>query len=88
MNIWDILKKELEAFPQELQEKIRQEEIEREEEVIQHERTLCIIKATDAFLDAKIPKERIIALLQKHWDLRRSEAEEALWKAENRVKRH
>ena len=88
MNIWDMVREDFKDFPQELRERIRQRELEREEEIIQHERTLCIIKATDAFLDAKIPKERFIALLQKHWDLRRSEAEEALWQAENRAKRH
>ncbi len=87
MSSWDKVKEEFKNFPQDLLESIRQRELEREEEIIQHQRKLSIIKATDAFLEAKIPKERIIFLLQKHWDMRRSEAEVALQRAENRAKR-
>lgn len=87
MNIWEIVKEELKDFPQELQEKLRQGEIEKENEIIQQERKLSVVRATDAFLEAQIPKEHIIFLLQKHWDLRQSEAEDALWRAENRAKR-
>jgi len=31
-------------------------------------------KATLALLEASVPRDQIVALLQKHWDLRRSEA--------------
>lgn len=88
MSIWNDIIEEFKDFPQELRERLRQSELEREEEIIQQERALSVLKATDAFLEAEIPKESIIALLQKHWDLRRSEAEKALWQAENRAKRH
>ena len=88
MSIWNDIIEEFKDFPQELRERLRQSELEREEEIIQQERALSVLKATDAFLEAEIPKESIIALLQKHWDLRQSEAEKALWQAENRAKRH
>ena len=73
MSIWNEIIEEFKDFPQELRHQ---------------ERARSIRRATDAFLEAKIPTERIIALLQKHWDLRRSEAEKALWQAENRAKRN
>lgn len=83
MNIWD----ELKDLPQVLRKKFQQYMTERENEIISQERELSVIKATDAFLEAKVPRECIISLLQKHWDLRQSEAEKALWQAENRAKR-
>jgi hypothetical protein len=88
MSIWYEIIEEFKDFPQELRERLRQSELEREEEIVHQERARSIRRATDAFLEAKIPKESIIALLQKHWDLRRSEAEKALWQAENRAKRN
>lgn len=87
MSMFDILKEEFKDYPQELQARIRQDMIEREEEIIRQEQMLSVMRAASAFVEAKIPKERSISLLQKHWDLRRSEAETALQQAENRAKR-
>lgn len=87
MSMFDILKEEFKDYPQELQAQIRQEAIKREEEIIQQERSLSVRRAASAFVEARLPKERSISLLQKHWDLRRSEAETALQQAENRAKR-
>lgn len=87
MSILDTLKEEFRDFPQELQDQIRHGAIEREEEIIQQERSLSVRRAASAFVEAKIPKERSVSLLQKHWDLRRGEAETALLQAENRAKR-
>ena len=42
-----------------------------------------IEKVTLALLEASVPKDQIIALLQKHWDLRRSEANQFIEEAEN-----
>lgn len=48
-------------------------------------RHISIIHTSDALLEAKISDEKIIALLQKHYDLRRSEAEKSLQQAKNRA---
>jgi len=42
------------------------------------ERIIGIEKATAAMLEAKVDEETIIKMLQKHWDLRLSEAEALL----------
>ena len=56
-----------------------------EEEIIKHNQVVSVIHASDALLEAKLSDEKIIALLQKHYDLRRSEAEKALQQAKNRT---
>ena len=86
-TINDRLKKEFKNFPRELWEDIKQDKENHQNEIILYERKQCIRKATSAFLEAKIPKERIISLLQKYWDLRRSEAEMFLKLAEYRAKK-
>ena len=54
MSIWNTISEEFKYFPQELREKIRSLENEKEENIIRHERALSVIKATDAFLEEKI----------------------------------
>jgi len=87
MSIWNDIIEEFKDFPQELRERLRQSVLEQEEEIVQHERRESVRKATNALLEAKVPKAKIIQLLQKHWDLRQSEAEKALFIAEHRIKR-
>lgn len=48
---------------------------------------MSIIHTTDALLEAKVSDEKIISLLQKHYDLRRSEAEKSLRQGKNRLVR-
>ena len=43
--------------------------------------------AADALLEAEQTDEKIIMLLQKHYDLRKSEAEKELTQAKNRLER-
>ncbi len=48
-----------------------------------YERVIGIEKAVLAMKEAKVKKETIIAMLQKHWDLRLSEAENFVYTDED-----
>ncbi|UWP60866.1 hypothetical protein [Ruminococcus gauvreauii] len=78
------LMQELRNIPSEFLDVITQVIENHENEVIAHMRNISIIHTTDALLEAKQTDEKIILLLQKHYDLRRSEAEKALKQAKNR----
>lgn len=45
------------------------------------------MRGASALVEANIPREQSVFLLQKYWDLRPSEAEKAIWQAENRAKK-
>ena len=86
-SIKDYLIQELKNCPRELIARVQQIIADNEDELIRHQNSLSIIHATDAFLEAKLPEEKIIFLLQKHWDMRRSEAVNAIEQAKNRAAR-
>lgn len=48
----------------------------------------CMIKMLDLLIDSKLKETEIISLLQKHFDLRLSEVEDAIRKAKNRRNRN
>ena len=87
-NIKENLMQELRNIPSEFLDTIAQVVESHENEVIEHMRIVSIIHATDALLDADQTDEKIISLLQKHYDLRRSEAEKAVKQAKNRLEKH
>lgn len=66
------------GFGSELLESIRENANTKLDEVAFEEMIIGIEKATAALYEAEIEDEKIIYLLQKHWDLRRSEANEFL----------
>lgn len=51
------------------------------QDAVEEERIINIDKAVVAMFEAEVPDEKIIELLQKHWDLRRSEAEDFVERA-------
>jgi hypothetical protein len=59
-------------------QQIREDCNTRLEEAASEERIIGIEKATAALCEAKVEDEKIIYLLQKHWDLRPSEVERYL----------
>ena len=82
-NISDKLKK----FAGELLD-IKDQAIENHDNEIREDMfAMSIIHTTDALLEAKVSDEKIISLLQKHYDLRRSEAEKSLRQGKNRLAR-
>ena len=48
---------------------------------------ICMLKTLDLLLDTKLKDDEIIRLLQKHFDLRMSEAEDMIRTAKNRKTR-
>lgn len=84
-NLKDIFLKELKNFPSEILETVIQIIEKHEDEVIEHMRAISIIHGADALLEGELSDEKIILLLQKHYDLRRSEAEKVLQQAKNRA---
>ena len=79
------LKMEFKDFPAEIRDRIQSEYQEMIREAVYNEQIYSIQKATLSLLEAKVPKEQIVALLQKYWDLRRSEANNFIKEAENIV---
>lgn len=84
-DLKNILVQKLKDCPRELLETVEQVVEIRELEAIEHYRVISIIHGSDALLEAKLPDEKIMQLLQRHYDLRRSEAEKALQQAKNRA---
>ena len=69
------------SFSQEILNGIREKNYERIDEAVFAEKADCLLKTTKAFLELEVSEEKIILVLQKYWDLRRSEAVEILEKA-------
>ena len=64
------------GFGSELLERIRENCNARLDDAAFEERIIGIEKATAALREAEVEDEKIIYLLQKHWDLRLSEAKD------------
>lgn len=82
-DLWNQVKKQFKDFPAEIRNRIQTDQQEVIEKAVLSERICSIEKATLALLEANVPKNQIIALLQKHWDLRRSEANQFIEQAED-----
>ena len=82
-DLWNQVKMQFKDFPAEIRNRIQADQQEVIEEGVLSERICSIEKATLALLEANVPKDQIIALLQKHWDLRRSEANQFIEEAED-----
>ncbi len=82
-TIKELLKQELKDIPSKFLDKITQVIDNHENKIIAQMQALSIIHAADALLEAKLADEEIIFLLQKHYDLRKSEAEDTLKRAKN-----
>ena len=81
-NLWNQVKMQFKDFPAEIRDRIQAEQQEVIEEAVLSER-ICSIEKALALLEASVPRDQIVALLQKHWDLRRSEANKFIEEAEN-----
>ena len=74
MSLSKTFREAFDGFGWELLEGIRAKANERISDAEFEERIIGIEKATAAMLEAKVDEETIIKMLQKHWDLRLSEA--------------
>ena len=84
-DLWNQVKMQFKDFPAEIRDRIQADQQEVIEEAVLSERICSIEKATLALHEAGVPKDQIIALLQKHWDLRRSEANKFVEETENTI---
>ena len=82
-DLWNQVKMQFKDFPAEIRSRIQKEQQEIIEEAVFNERICSIQKATLALLEAGASKDQIVALLQKYWDLRRSEANRFIEEAED-----
>ena len=74
MSLSKTFREAFDGFGWELLEGIRAKANERISDAEFEERIIGIEKATAAMLEAEVSEETIIKMLQKHWDLRLSEA--------------
>lgn len=74
MSLSKTFREAFDGFGWELLEGIRAKANERISDAEFEERIIGIEKATAAMLEAEVEEETIIKMLQKHWDLRLSEA--------------
>ena len=81
------MKEKVANFILDFQARNRQVRDAREAEIIQTEQIRSVMRGASALVEANIPREQSVFLLQKYWDLRPSEAEKAIWQAENRAKK-
>lgn len=83
----DDMKEKVANFILDFQARNRQVRDAREAKIIQTEQIRSVMRGASALVEANIPREQSVFLLQKYWDLRPSEAEKAIWQAENRAKK-
>ena len=74
MSLSKTFREAFDGFGWELLDGIRAKANERISDAEFEERLIGIEKATAAMLEAEVDEETIIKMLQKHWDLRLSEA--------------
>lgn len=71
-----VFKEAFRGFGWELLDKIRQTSDERISDAEFEERIVGIENATISMIEVGVDEEQIVKMLQKHWDLRLSEAKE------------
>lgn len=87
MNFKDILKEKFKDFPSEIRQNLIDER-EAELNVSYNDGfQICLLKTLDLLVDTNLKDDEIIRLLQKHFDLRPSEAKNHIQTAKNRKMR-
>lgn len=83
----EMIMDEIKKFPKELRTQMIQKREDELDDAFNQGYQICLIKTLDALLDAKLKENVIIELLQKHFDMRLSEAEDMIRTAKNRRSR-
>ena len=78
---------EVKNLPKELQDFMIEKREEELKDAFNQGRQICLIKTLDLLLDTKLKESEITGLLQKHFDMRLSEAEDMIRTAKNRRSR-
>ena len=92
MNIDSNLKSEIvnefKKMPSELKNKLVEQRENNDEYLFDTGYQICLMKTLDLLVDSKLKDDEITALLQKHFDLRLSEANNMIKTAKNRKNRN
>ena len=83
----DDMKEKVANFILDFQARNRQVRDAREAEIIQTEQIRSVMRGASALVEANIPREQSVFLLQKYWDLRPSEAKKLFGKLKTELKR-
>lgn len=78
---------EAKKIPKDIQSRIVERQEDELREYFNQGYEICLLKTLDLLVDTKLKDKEIIELLQKHFDMRRSEAEDMIETAKNRQSR-
>lgn len=87
MSFKDEIKEEFKYFPSKIRQKYLDERDAELNEAFNNGRQVCLLKTLDLLVDSRLKDGEIINLLQKHFDLRLSEAKNHIRTAKNRKAR-
>lgn len=87
MDLKNEILDEIKKLPMDLKSRFVEQREDNEEYLFNSGYQLCLIKTLDLLIDSKLKDDEITALLQKHFDVRLSEAENMIRTAKNRKAR-
>lgn len=87
MSLKSEIVNEFKKIPSELKSRLVEQRENDDEYLFNSGYQMCLIKTLDLLVDSKLKDEEITALLQKHFDLRLSEADNMIKTAKNRKDR-
>ena len=87
MDLKSEIVNEFKKMPSELKNKLVEQRENNDEYLFDTGYQICLMKTLDLLVDSKLKDDEITALLQKHFDLRLSEADNMIKTAKNRKDR-
>ena len=87
MSLKSEIVNEFKKIPSEVKSRLVEQRENVDEYLFNSGYQMCLIKTLDLLVDSKLKDEEITALLQKHFDLRLSEADNMIKTAKNRKDR-
>ena len=87
MSLKSEIVNEFKKIPSEVKSRLVEQRENDDEYLLNSGYQMCLIKTLDLLVDSKLKDEEITALLQKHFDLRLSEADNMIKTAKNRKDR-
>lgn len=88
MDLKSEIVNEFKKMPSELKNKLVEQRENNDEYLFDTGYQICLMKTLDLLVDSKLKDDEITALLQKHFDLRLSEANNMIKTAKNRKNRN
>ncbi|GEM_PF-933590 len=88
MDLKSEIVNEFKKMPSELKNQLVEQRENNDEYLFDSGYQICLMKTLDLLVDSKLKDDEITALLQKHFDLRLSEANNMIKTAKNRKNRN